>query len=235
MEHNQDILLEISQLKAGYRKGDLILKGISLTLAKGETLGIVGRNGSGKSTLAKAIVGSMPFRQGVIKYKGESITEVPTHQLCHKGISIMHQGGRVFPNLTVYDNLMLAQKHADSSAIETFDGLIPVMSRLSQIKDTTADKLSGGERHQLALAMTLMAGRELVILDEPSAGLMPTAVNDLYTALNKVRESFGTTFLLVEQNVRRAEEFATRLAVMDNGTIIYQGNDSNKIEQLMFM
>ena len=235
MENNLDILLEIDQLKAGYRKGDHILKGISFTLTKGETLGIVGRNGSGKSTLAKAIVGSTPFREGVIKYKGESITKVPTHQLCHKGISIMHQGGRIFPNLTVYDNLMLAQINSVSTNIETLRDLIPVMGLLSQIKDKTADKLSGGERHQLALAMTLMAGCELVILDEPSAGLMPSAVDELYTVLHNVRKRFGTTFLLVEQNVRRAEEFATRLAVMYNGTITYEGRDSNKIEQLMFM
>lgn len=235
MEHNHNIMLEIDALKAGYRKDDSILKGISLSIPQGTTIGIVGRNGCGKSTLVKAIVGLTPFRQGVVKYKGESIMEVPTHQLLLKGLSIMHQGGRVFPNLTVYDNLVLAEKDHDKNTIDTLCDLIPALRSMSQIKDTTADKLSGGKRHQLALAMTLLAGRDLVILDEPSAGLMPSAAAELYTALDNVRRCFGTTFLLVEQNVRRAEVFADQLAVMKSGTIIYQGRDSNIIEQLMFM
>ena len=235
MEHNHDIMLEIDALKAGYRKGDFILKGISLSIPKGTTLGIVGRNGCGKSTLAKAIVGMTPFRQGVIKYKGESIMDVLPHQLRLKGLSIMYQGGLVFQNLTVYDNLMIADNNHDKTTIDTLCDLIPALGSLSQIKDTMADKLSGGKRHQLALAMTLLAGRDLVILDEPSAGLMPSAAAELYTALDNVRRCFGTTFLLVEQNVRRAEKFADQLVVMESGTIIYQGRDSNIIEQLMFM
>ena len=234
MEDNRDILLEIDHLVAGYRKGDPILNGINLTLSRGETLCVVGRNGCGKSTLAKAIMGLTPFRQGDIRFKGESIMGIPTSQLQSKGISIMFQGGRVFTNLSGSENLRIAIKDQDPRLLKVL-GFIPFLEFEERVKDRIADKYSGGERCQLSLFMTLMAGRDLVILDEPSAGLMPSAVDELYALLNKVRERFDTSFLLIEQNVRRAEEFADRMAFMDNGSISYVGGDKETIEKLMFI
>ncbi len=231
-------LFETTDLCAGYKSGFDVVSQINLKLCQGEVLGIVGKNGCGKSTLAKTIVGLVPYRSGSISFHGQDIPiKMPIERMKSIGISIMLQGGRVFPNLSVWENFQLAamgiiRKDLEQEIID----LIPLLheTKRGKLLLKGADKLSGGERHQLALAMTLAAGRDLIILDEPSAGLMPTAVDSLYDILHKVRDRFNSTIILIEQNVKQAEDFADQLAVMDNGRIIYQGHDIDLIEELMY-
>ena len=227
-------LLTINDLNAGYQKGSDIIHQVNLTLDKGEALAVVGKNGCGKSTLAKAIVGLTPFKTGEVVYCGQSLTKKPIDKMRQLGIAIMQQGAPVFPGMSVKEHLQLAVHHnKHSEALDELKEIIPLLNDTKSM-NKKADRLSGGERHQLSLAMTLATARSLVILDEPTAGLGPTHVVDLYNILRKTQEAFGTTFLLIEQNIEQAEDFASQFAFMEEGKIVYRGNDSNIIEELMF-
>lgn len=214
-------LLTIEGLYGGYRKESDILQGIDLSVDEGEAVGILGLNGSGKSTLGKAIMNLLPFRRGRILFDGKDVTSLPTHRLAESGIALMLQGGTVFPNLTVLQNLDIAWgRKARDDYRKQLESIIPLLqnptdSRLRQ----TADRLSGGERHELALAMTLAGKPRLLILDEPSAGLDPLAVEQAYALLDLVRRDFGTTILLIEQNVKRALAFADRCITLRRGQV----------------
>lgn len=228
-------MIEIIDFCAGYQRGVDVISGINLAIDKGEAIGIVGKNGCGKSTLSKALVGLTPFRSGSLLLCGRSVMQLPVDQMQSEGVSIMLQGGRVFTNLTVWENYQLASRQIKDNKIK--QKIIDIVPLLHDAKKSWlnkgADKLSGGERHQLALAMALASARNVLILDEPSAGLMPSAAEGLYAILQKVRETFNTTLLVVEQNVKRVECFATRMVFMDDGKIVYQGNDIDHIEELM--
>ena len=210
-------MLEIRNLYASYNKGIPILKGISLRVENSETVGILGRNGSGKSTLAKAICGLVPYIDGDIFLDGESIIELSTFEKAKKGIGFFQQGGRIFPNLSVEENLLFAVGIANRS---DKNGRIEELSnsfKLLQIPDRLklkASYLSGGEKHQLALAMTLIQKPKLLILDEPSAGLSPSNAVALYDALSN--NTHKTATLLIEQNITFATEHSHRLIKMEN-------------------
>jgi len=226
-------LLTINDLSAGYQKGADIIHQVDLTLDKGETLAVVGKNGCGKSTLAKAIVGLTPFRTGSIVFREQSLTNVSIGQMKPLGIAIMQQGAPIFPGLSVKDHLLLAVHHnKHSESLAELKDIIPLLTDTKSM-NKKADRLSGGERHQLSLAMTLATARTLVILDEPSAGLGPSHIADLYDILRKTQEAFGTTFLLIEQNIKQAKDFASQFVFMEEGKIVYRGNDKNIIEELI--
>lgn len=233
-------LLEIKGLYGGYEPGVNILQGIDLTVAPGEAVGIIGLNGSGKSTLGKAVMNLIPYREGNIIFKGQHIEDKSTHELAQMGIALMHQGGVVFPNLSVWQNLQMA---LGSSQRSTFDTLlreiIPLLQKpKKELMRTMADKLSGGQRHELALAMTLARQPKLVILDEPSAGLSPKAVEEMYGMLEEISELFNLTILLIEQNVNNAFKFCERCVMLGMGRIEYdfekKENNLEKIESIMF-
>ena len=170
-------LLTIKDLWGGYKEGVDILRGIDLSVEEGQAVGIIGLNGSGKSTLGKAIMNMIPIRRGDITFAGESVMSLSTHELAQKGLSIMQQGGRVFPNLSVWENLELAFNTGMGEGFDQLRAIIPMLQRpKKELQRQMADKLSGGQKHQLALAMTLATRPRLVILDEPSAGLSPRAV-----------------------------------------------------------
>jgi ABC-type branched-subunit amino acid transport system ATPase component len=213
-------LLRITGLKGGYKEGVEILHGIDMTVQRGEAVGIIGLNGSGKSTLGKAIMNMIPFREGEIEFDGESITSLSTYQLARKRLSIMQQGGQVFPNLSVWENLELAFPMGMGRSFHLLSNIIPMLQLpKNELQHKMADKLSGGQKHQLALAMALAAEPKLVILDEPSAGLSPKAVEEMYEILRAVRESFGVTILLIEQNVAKAVEFCNVSHIISSGTV----------------
>ena len=233
-------LLKINDLWGGYTEGVDILRGISMEVQQGEAVGIIGLNGSGKSTFGKAIMNMIPIRRGEIIFDGEDITALSTSQLAHRGISIMQQGGRVFPNLSVWDNLQLAAQ-ASNSQFSILNSqlaeLVPLLKRpRNELQHLMADKLSGGQKHQLSLAMTLATNPHLVILDEPSAGLSPKAVEEMYQMLREVREKLKITIILIEQNIAKAVEFCDRSIMIRQGTIIQiQTNGSFvKIERILF-
>ena len=214
-------LLEIKNLWGGYTEGVDILRGIDMEVLQGEAVGIIGLNGSGKSTLGKAIMNMIPIRRGTILFEGENITSLKTHELSHRGIAIMQQGGKVFPNLSVWDNLQLACNNSQLSTLNPqLAEVIPLLSRPKrELQYHMADKLSGGQKHQLSLAMTLATNPRLVILDEPSAGLSPKAVEDMYQMLRDVREKFNVTIILIEQNIAKAIKFCTGCYLLEQGSI----------------
>lgn len=222
-------LLQIQRLSGGYKKDVNILHDISLTVLQGESVGIIGLNGSGKSTFGKSIMGLIPYRYGVMEFDGEDVTGLSMAELSQRGISIMHQGGRVFDNLTIDENLKLAGKVDDE-----FRDLIPLLRE--GIGSRMADRLSGGQRHQLALAMTLLSHPRLVILDEPSAGLSPKAVEEMYQILTTVKQKMGVSIILIEQNISKAISFCDRSVLLAQGQISreFKGQNIKEIEEIMF-
>lgn len=226
-------ILEIKGLRGGYTPEVEILRGIDITLQQGEACGIIGLNGSGKSTLGKAIMNMIPIRSGQILFKGEDVTSLTTSELANRGIAIMLQGGQVFPNLSVFENLQLAYGNSpDKKQIATLKATIPLLAASKKIlQGKMADKLSGGQRHQLALAMTLAQCPQIVILDEPSAGLSPGAINEIYTLLDKVRNLLNVTILLIEQNINKIIQYSNRCFILSYGQIVFEITDKdNSIE-----
>ena len=227
-------LLKISGLWGGYKAGVDILRGIDMSVNEGEAVGIIGLNGSGKSTLGKAIMNMIPIRKGEILFKGESIMDLPTHSIVRKGISLMQQGGQVFQNLSVWENLEIAFNAGKRESFEQLRDIIPLLQeskRKLQLK--MADKLSGGEKHQLALAMTLATNPELAILDEPSAGLAPRAVEEMFSMLQALRKATGVSMVLIEQNIAKTVSFCDKTVLLTLGTVT-PGVGLDELERKMF-
>lgn len=233
-------LLEIKDLYGGYEKDVNILQGISLTVAEGETVGIIGLNGSGKSTLGKAMMNLLPYRKGSVVFDGQNVEGKTAHQLAKMGITMMHQGGAVFSNLSVWQNLQLAFGNAQCVASDArlFE-IVPLLRKpKKELMHTMADKLSGGQRHELALAMTLARQPKLVILDEPSAGLSPKAVEEMYAMLGQVREQLGVTMMVIEQNVAKGVGFCDRCVMIAVGKnkCVFSSNENifENIDKVLF-
>ena len=233
-------ILKINNLWGGYKEGVDILRGISMEVQQGEAVGIIGLNGSGKSTFGKAIINMIPIRKGEIFFEGEDITSLTTSQLSHRGISIMQQGGRVFPNLSVWENIQLAAQSCNAQWSMVNGQLLEVIPLLQRPKKDLlhlmADKLSGGQKHQLSLAMALASNPRLAILDEPSAGLSPKAVENMYEILRVIRERVGVAIILIEQNIAMAVDFCSKSALLQQGKIVseVEGKDLKVIESIMF-
>ena len=213
---------EIVDLHAGYEKGVEIIKGISISINKGDSLGVIGLNGSGKSTLGKSIMNILPIRSGRIFINGEDVTDFKTQTLSMYGFSIMRQGGQVFSTMTVKENLDIAfGVNSDLVYRDMISKMIPLLnSENAGLLNITADKLSGGQRHQLALAMSWATHPSLLILDEPSAGLSPVAVESMYSLLKQVRQSLNMTIILIEQNINKAISFCDRCLLLSQGKIV---------------
>lgn len=231
-------LLEIRNLEGAYEKDVRILQGIDLAVEQGEAVGIIGLNGSGKSTLGKAIMNLLPYRSGSILFDGHQVEDKTTHELAQMGMALMHQGGVVFPNLSVWQNLAIAAGgNSQHSSLSHLQDVIPLLRKSrNELNRTMADKLSGGQRHELALAMTLAREPRLVILDEPSAGLSPVAVDQMYRLLQQVWETLGITILLIEQNIARAVDFCSRCVLLGQGKIVeeYTNKKILEIESRLF-
>lgn len=213
--------LVIKNLHAGYVSGIEILKGIDLDIHDGEVLGVIGLNGSGKSTLGKSIMNLLLYRTGQLIFEGKDISLLPARELSRLGISIMRQGGQVFTTMTVQENLDIAfGNNTDKAYRELITKMIPLLNESSrEMGKRTADKLSGGQRHQLALAMALATKPSLLILDEPSAGLSPVSVEKMYELLEIVKRTLHVTIILIEQNINKAISFCDRSILLSQGTI----------------
>lgn len=231
-------ILKISGLVGGYVPGLKILRGVDLTLEQGEALGIIGLNGSGKSTLGRAIMNLLPWRDGTIVFENKSIMDVSTDTLALNGIAIMQQGGQVFRELSVYENLQIAFGHIKDNAYkEELKSIIPLLALPeNELKSKMADKLSGGQRHQLSLAMTLAQRPRMVILDEPSAGLSPKSVESMYNILETVRKKMNVSIILIEQNINKAIHFCDRSLLIQQGVIAKEfcNKDIREVESVMF-
>lgn len=203
-------MLQVKNLSGGYQNNHTFINDIDFALEAGESLAILGQNGSGKSTLAKAIFNILPFKTGNVSFNDENISNLNTSQLTNKGVYYMLQGGKVFPNLTVKENLEFAKKDRNLTS-----SMIP--ENLQNNKHTKAGFLSGGQKHQLALAMVLINTPKLVILDEPSSGLVNIARQELYAALQAYKQQHDCNILLIEQNINEAVRFCDKLLLLKNG------------------
>jgi len=194
-------MLELKNISASYRRDYLILEQISLTVEKGRKTAILGRNGAGKSTLVKSIMGLMPYCEGDILLRGDSIKNLQVHQLLKKGIGYFHQGGQVFPQMTVEENIRFAQfkQPGPGLSVDLVREHFPIL-KATRIQSMKAGDLSGGERTQLALAMVVINKPDLLILDEPFAGVSPKNTESILQFLKTIESDWNYTLLLVEQN-----------------------------------
>ncbi|MBX3512254.1 MAG: ABC transporter ATP-binding protein [Xanthobacteraceae bacterium] len=216
-------MLEIENLDLYY--GDAqALDSVSLEVEKGELVAIVGANGAGKSSLIRTIAGIERPRGGRIRFKGEDITGKPSYVVCNLGIGQVAEGRQIFPSLSVQENLemgaLLPRARAKMEA--ELDHVYSLFPRLAERKDQFAGTMSGGEQQMLAIGRCLMGQPELIMFDEPSLGLAPALVQELFQTIRKLRES-GLTVLLVEQNVAMSLKLADRGYVIENGRIVLSG------------
>ena len=216
------VLLAAEDLTAGYLPGVDILRGCSISVCAGELIGVIGPNGAGKSTLIKTVFGLVPVRSGAVQLRGRPITNLPAHSLVAKGVGYVPQTRNIFATLTVEENLQMGLylRHKELSVrmrdvLETF----PLLQRRRKQK---AGSMSGGERQVLAMARALMMEPEVLLLDEPSAGLSPMAQDEVFEHVRQVNAS-GVSILMVEQNARRCLQICSRGYVLDQGCNAYEG------------
>ena len=218
------IMLDVKDLNVYY--GVIhALKGISFHVDKGEIVTLIGANGAGKTTTLQTITGLIPARSGSVMYNGKEIIHTPGHRLVANGLAHVPEGRRVFATLSVYQNLMLgAYTRKDKEGIEaTLRTVYEHFPRLEERRNQMAGTLSGGEQQMLAMGRALMSKPEMMVLDEPSMGLSPIYVNEIFNIIEKIHDS-GVTVLLVEQNANKALSIANRAYVLETGNITIEGN-----------
>lgn len=216
--------LKINDLTAGYGRTD-VLQGVSLHVDKDDYVAVVGANGVGKSTLLKAISGTSQVRGGSITFEGTDLTRLAAHEVPRLGIAHVPEGRQVFPALSVLDNLLMGAWLVRDKGLrdETLEGVFSVFPRLKERVAQAAGTLSGGEQQMVAVGRALMLRPKLIMLDEPSQGLSPRLVGEMYRQLAEVH-SLGASVLLVEQNTTVALKFSARAYVMEHGRIAMSGS-----------
>ena len=213
-----DALLELDRLEVAYN-GVPAVRALSLSVGRGEIVGLIGPNGAGKSTTLHAIMGVVRPSGGDIRFAGRSIRGLAPERIARTGIALVPEGRRIYPNLTVDENLKLGlASHRGDGGNEVIDSLRELFPILGRYRKRPGGVLSGGEQQQLAIARALAAEPDLVLLDEPSLGLAPTVVDAVFERLAKVRER-GVTTLLVEQRAQRTVAFADRTYALSNGEL----------------
>ncbi len=217
-------LLQVDGLWAGYREA-VVLRDVSLTVGAGELVAVVGANGAGKTTLLCAITGHVPVQRGRVVLDGEDISRTPAHAVPQRGLVMVPEGGRLFPFMTVAENLELGGYHARARAHlrRNLDEVLTFFPILAERRGQLAGQLSGGERQMCAVARAMMAEPRLLMLDEPSLGLAPIMVERLFELLERLIRAKGLTVLLVEQNVGDALGMAARGYVLEHGRVVKQG------------
>lgn len=217
-------ILEVNNLEVYYGVIQA-LKGISFDVNPGEVIALIGANGAGKTTTLQTITGLIPSKSGTIVYEGEDITRVPGHKLVYKGIAHVPEGRRVFAQRTVLENLKLgAYSRSDKTEIEEALKMVyGRFPRLEERKNQLAGTLSGGEQQMLAMGRALMSHPKLIVLDEPSMGLSPIYVNEIFDIIQEINKD-GVTVLLVEQNAKKALSIAHRAYVLETGSIVLSGD-----------
>lgn len=216
-------MLKVNELTVTYGP-HRALTDVSIHADEGEIVVVIGANGAGKSTLLNTIVGLIKPIKGEIKFKGERIDPLPPYKIVEKGVSLVPEGRRVFPKLTVLENLELGAytKRARQKKNENLEFVFKLFPRLKERKHQKAGTLSGGERQMLAIGRALMSDPELLLLDEPSLGLAPKIVLEIFNVLKELKE-YGITILLVEQHAYKALTIADRGYVLENGRITLSG------------
>ena len=215
-------MLELQQVEAAYGKA-LILNQMTFGVQPGQVVALLGRNGAGKSTTMKTIIGLLPVQKGSITYRGTNITRSPAHKTARLGIGYVPEDRRVFPDLTVAENIEVGRQPAREGVPEwTTDKLFELFPNLQERRKNQGKQLSGGEQQMLTIARTLMGNPELVLLDEPSEGLAPRIVEQMADTILQIKKS-GVTVLVSEQNLHFARLVADHAVIIEKGSVCYDG------------
>lgn len=217
-------MLEVKDLEVYYGMIQAI-KGISFEVNEGEVIALIGANGAGKTTTLHTITGLLQAKSGSIVFEGKDITKTPGYKIVSMGMAHVPEGRRVFANLSVYENLKLgAYTRKDKAEIaESIENVYKRFGRLEERRDQIAGTLSGGEQQMLAMGRALMSKPKIILMDEPSMGLSPLYVNEIFDIIKEISES-GTTVLLIEQNAKKALAIADRAYVLETGKIVLSGD-----------
>ena len=217
-------MLEVKDLQVYYGMIQAI-KGISFEVNQGEVIALIGANGAGKTTILHTVTGLIAPKAGSIMFEGQDITKIPAHKIVSMGMAHVPEGRRVFAQLSVYDNLKMgAYTRTDKNEIEeSLEMVYKRFPRLEERKNQMAGTLSGGEQQMLAMGRALMSKPKIILMDEPSMGLSPIFVNEIFNIIQEVSAS-GTTVLLVEQNAKKALSIADRAYVLETGNIALEGD-----------
>jgi branched-chain amino acid transport system ATP-binding protein len=223
-------MLEIKGLSVGY-KGLMAVQDVSFTVERGEVVSLIGSNGAGKSTILRTIAGLLRPQKGAILLDGEPIHVIPPYEIVRKKIAMVPEGRQLFGRLSVLDNLLLGA-YALASTLETKESLESVMSLFPVLRERQAQRaetLSGGEQQQLAIARGLMSRPSLLMLDEPSLGIMPKLVAEIFKTIHEISQK-GVTVFLVEQNVFEALNISSRAYVLQTGRIVLEGKGADLLQ-----
>jgi len=217
-------MLEVAELNVFY--GDAqALWDVSLTVDEGEVVSIIGSNGAGKSTLVNTLMGIIEARSGRIAFNGTDISRLPSHRICREGVAIVPEGRRLFGGLSVRDNLDLGafNRRARHFSGESRDWVLTLFPRLAERAEQLAGSLSGGEQQMVAVGRALMARPRILLMDEPSLGLAPVIVDEVFDVIETIRRQ-GVSVVLVEQNVSRALAISSRAYLLAEGRIVLEGD-----------
>ena len=219
-----NIMLKVKDLEAGYGKMPAI-HGVSFEVPTGKIVAILGSNGAGKTTTLKTVLGILKATRGTVEYKGESLIGVPPHLMVTKGISMVPEGRHLFPKLSIIDNLMMgAYTIKDKAKIqETLNTIYNIFPILKERSSQLAGTMSGGEQQMVAIARALMSNPELLVLDEPSLGIMPKLVDEIFDFIVKINKEMGVTIVIVEQNADKTLAFADYAYVINEGMTALEG------------
>jgi branched-chain amino acid transport system ATP-binding protein len=216
-----DVILEVEDLRVGYGRIEAV-HGVSFTAEQGSLVTLVGANGAGKTSILSAIAGLIRPRGGAVRLRGQDITRRPASRLVDDGLVMVPEGREILGTMTVAENLRLGAWHRSAGAAERADGMYQRFPVLAERRDLPAGSLSGGEQQMLAIARALMAQPTVLLLDEPSMGLAPKIVAEVFDVIMRIKDS-GTTVVLVEQNARRALRAADYGYVIETGSVAHSG------------
>ena len=224
--------LELSGITTAYGKAD-VLNGVSLTVEPGRITCLLGSNGSGKTTLIRSILGLTPPRAGQVRFDGTDITGFSTHRIVAAGIACIPEGRKVFPKLTVAENLRIGayQERSADAIASRFEDIYRLFPRLAERRRNLGNQLSGGEQQMLAVGRALVLNPRVMLLDEPLEGLAPILVEELLAALTRIIRDEGTAAILVEQNAHKVLAVTDRAAILERGAIVHEGRSSDLLAE----
>lgn len=224
-------MLKLTNVAARYGSAR-VLNDISMEIHDQETVAIVGSNGAGKSSLVKAIMGVLKVADGEIHFLGNDITHLPAHARAEMGIGIVPEGRRLFPRMTVEENLLVGgiAPRVRAKRQDSLEDIYHTFPRLKERRTQQAATLSGGEQQMLAIGRALMSHPKLVVFDEPSLGLAPKIVTEVFLTIRRISQERQMTVLLIEQNVTLSLQFSSRAYVMENGKIVISGNSHELLD-----